>query len=138
MPARDIYHETVKKALRKEGWMITHDPLPLKWGRKDMYVDLGAEKLLLAEKVDQKIAVEVKSFVGPSEIEDLKNALGSYLLYFDVLEQLEPARSLYLAIRKAVYFDLFEEPIGQLLLQNTRLKIIVFDQHQEEIVQWIP
>jgi hypothetical protein len=47
-------------------------------------------------------------------------------------------RELYLAIRKAVYFDLFEEPIGQLLLKNKRIQLLVFDQHQEEIVQWIP
>ena len=138
MPAKDIYHETVKQALIKDGWVITHDPLPLKWGKKDMYVDLGVEKLLLAEKTGRKIAVEIKSFVGPSEIEDLKNALGSYLLYADVLKQTEPERELYLAIRKAVYFDLFEEPIGQLLLHNHRVQILVFDQHHEEVVQWIP
>lgn len=138
MPAKDMYHDTVKRALVKDGWVITHDPLPLKWGRKDMYVDLGAEKLLLAEKSDQKIAVEVKSFVGPSEIEDLKNALGSYLLYADVLGQTEPQRALYLAIRKAVYYDLFEEPIGQMLLQHHHIRILVFDQHHEEVVQWIP
>ena len=138
MPAKDIYHETVKKVLIKDGWVITHEPLPLKWGRKDLYVDLGAEKLLLAEKTGRKIAVEVKSFVSPSEIEDLKNALGSYLLYSDVLEQIEPDRELYLAIRKAVYFDLFEESIGQLLLQHHHVRILVFDQHHEEVVQWIP
>lgn len=41
MPAKDMYHDTVKRALVKDGWVITHDPLPLKWGRKDLYVDLG-------------------------------------------------------------------------------------------------
>jgi hypothetical protein len=39
MPARDIYHDAVKNALVKEGWIITDDPLHLKWGHKDMYVD---------------------------------------------------------------------------------------------------
>ena len=41
MPARDIYHDAVKNALVKEGWIITDDPLHLKWGQKDMYVDLA-------------------------------------------------------------------------------------------------
>lgn len=27
MPSRDIFHDTVKHALIKEGWTITHDPL---------------------------------------------------------------------------------------------------------------
>lgn len=44
MPAKDIYHDAVKNALIKEGWIITDDPLHLKWGQKDMYVDLGAKE----------------------------------------------------------------------------------------------
>ncbi len=27
MPARDIYHDTVRNALEKDGWTITHDPV---------------------------------------------------------------------------------------------------------------
>ncbi len=50
MPARDIYHDAVKNALMKDGWTITDDPLHMKWGKKDMYVDLGAEQVMAAEK----------------------------------------------------------------------------------------
>jgi len=138
MPAKDIYHDCAKNALIKDGWTITDDPLTLKWGKKEMYVDLGAKKLLAAEKADQKIAVEIKSFIGPSEVKDLRDALGQYVLYYDILERTEPDRVLYLAIIKAVFFDLFEEPIGQLLLENKRIKLIVFDPHSEEIIKWIP
>lgn len=81
MPARDIYHATVKTALIKDQWTITHDPLTLKLGKKDFYVDLGASQLLAAEKVDHKIAVEIKSFIGRSDIDDLEKALGQYVLY---------------------------------------------------------
>jgi hypothetical protein len=56
MPAKDIFHNAVKNALIKDGWTITHDPLRLTWGGKDMYVDLGAERLLAAEKAGQQIA----------------------------------------------------------------------------------
>ncbi len=56
--------EIVKKALIKDGWTITDDPLTLKFGNTELYVDLGAEKVLAAEKEGQKIAVEVKSFFG--------------------------------------------------------------------------
>jgi hypothetical protein len=45
MPTKDIYHEAVKKALIKDGWIITNDPLVLQFGGVDLYVDLGAEKM---------------------------------------------------------------------------------------------
>ena len=64
MPARDTYHDAVCKALVKDGWTITDDPLRLVWGKKDYYVDLGAERILAAERHGRRIAVEVKSFVG--------------------------------------------------------------------------
>ncbi|MBW4570660.1 MAG: XisH family protein [Tolypothrix carrinoi HA7290-LM1] len=138
MPSRDIYHNTVKNALLKDGWTITHDPLRLEWGKKDLYVDLGAEQLIAAENAERKIAVEIKSFVGRSDIDDLEKALGQYILYYDILSEREPERVLYLAIRNAVYTDLFEEPIGKLLLNKGRVKLIVFDPHTEVILKWIP
>ena len=138
MPARDIYHNTVKNALIKDKWRITHDPLKLELGKKDLYVDLGAEQLIAAENAERKIAVEIKSFVGRSDIDDLEKALGQYVLYNDILSEREPERVLYLAIRNAVYTDLFEEPIGKLLLNKGRVKLIVFDPRTEVIIKWIP
>lgn len=103
-----------------------------------MYVDLGAEELVAAEQQGRKIAVGIKSFLGPSEIEDLRNALGQFILYQTILEATEPERSLYLAVREATYFALFEEPIGQLLIQKHQVHLVVFDPHQEAILRWIP
>jgi len=138
MPAKDIYHDTVKRALIKDGWTITHDPLILKWGLRDLYVDLGAERLVAAEKEGHKIAVEIKSFVSPSEVEDLETAVGQFILYHDILSRTEPDRVLYLAVRAAVFTSVFEEPIGQVLLENQRVKLVVFDPQAEVIVKWIP
>jgi len=138
MPAKDIYHDAVKNALIKDGWTITHDPLMLKWGLKDLYVDLGAEQLVAAEKGTQKIAVEVKSFVGASEVEDLKIVVGQFVLYHDILERVESDRILYLAVRDAVFTDVFQDPIGQVLLENQRVRLVVFDAQAEVIVRWIP
>jgi hypothetical protein len=138
MPARDIYHHTVKQALISDGWEITHDPLRLQWGAKDMYVDLGAEELLAAERSGRKIAVEIKSFLGPSEIEDLRNALGQFILYRTILQTNEPERVLYLAVREATYYALFEEPVGQLLIQQQQLHLLVFHPEHAEILRWIP
>lgn len=138
MPAKDIYHETVKNALIKDGWLITHDPLVLRWGATDVYVDLGAEQLLAAEKLGQKIAVEIKSFVGRSDVDDLEKALGQYLLYHDILAQREPDRILYLAVHEDVWLGIFAEPIGKLLLDNQRIKLLVFDRRAEVLLRWIP
>lgn len=137
MPAKDIYHDTVKKALIKDGWTITHDPLSLRWGITDMYVDLGAERLLAAEKGSQKIAVEIKSFVGKSYVDDLEKALGQYVLYHNVLSKVEPDRLLYLAVHEEVFLSIFEEAIGKLLLENNRINLIVFDRKEEVILKWI-
>lgn len=136
MPARDIYHDCVKSALVKDSWTITHDPLSLKWGRKDMYVDLGAEQLLAAEKAKSKIAVEIKSFTSLSEMNDLEKAIGQYIVYHDVLAKIEPDRKLYLAVSQEVNSGLFEEPLGQLLLTNNRVRLVVFEPEEEVIVKW--
>lgn len=139
MPAKDIYHDNCKQALIKDGWTITHDPYFLRWGSKDLFIDLGAEKLVAAQKDDRRIAVEIKSFVGLSEVEDLKNALGQFILYQDLLLRTDVDRELFLAIRDATFRDLFEDPtsIGQVLLENHRLKLLIFNVQQEEIVQWM-
>ena len=137
MPAKDIYHDTVKNALVKDGWRITDDPLKLTIGSRSLYVDLGAEKLIAAQKDNQKIAVEIKSFLSPSPINDLENALGQYILYQDILKSTDTERVLYLAIREEVYNDLFAEPIGQLLLNNQRIKLITFNPDIQELVGWI-
>lgn len=136
MAAKDIYHQVVKIALEKDGWTITNDPLKLTIGSRSVYVDLGAEKLFAAEKEGRKIAVEVKSFINPSPVNDLENALGQYILYAKILEEEQPERVIYLAIPVNVFRDIFAEPIGQLLLRTTDLRLLVFDPRKEVIVEW--
>ena len=72
--AKDIFHSHVRSALEKDGWTITDDPLLLPWGKAPVYVDLGAEKIIAAEKNERKIAVEVKSFLRGLRTEDLEFA----------------------------------------------------------------
>lgn len=137
MPAKDIYHQTVINALIKDGWTITHDPYTLRIGRRDVFIDLGAQKLFAAEKEGRKIAVEIKSFVGKSEIADLQDALGQFIFYQDFLEDIEPERILWLAIRKKVFDKIFSEEAGRKLLQKKRLRLLIFEDSSEEIIQWI-
>lgn len=83
--AKDIIHEQVKNALIKDGWTITHDPFPLRIGQKNLSADLGAERLISAEKNHQKIVVEIKSFLGHSNVRDLQQAIGQYVMYQQIL-----------------------------------------------------
>lgn len=138
MPARDVYHDQVRQALINDGWKITHDPLRLSWGRKDVYVDLGAERILAAEKGRRRIAVEIKSFLGASDLHDLEQALGQFVLYRTILAQREPERVLYLAVPSLIVQTIFEQPVGQLLLQQGVVQIVGFDPTTEEIVRWLP
>lgn len=103
-----------------------------------MYIDLGAERLLGAEKGSQKIAVEIKGFAGSSGMADLEQAVGQYVVYRTVLAEREPERELFLAIPELVLHDVFEEPLGELLIERNALKMLCFDPQLERIVTWIP
>ena len=77
MPAKNLYHDAVIVALQADGWRITHDPLTLSFGGKDLFVDLGAERVAIAaERGAEKIAVEVQSFLNTSLVRDLEQAVG--------------------------------------------------------------
>jgi hypothetical protein len=104
VPAKDRYHDAVKRGLEKEEWVITHDPLRLEFTEDErVEIDLGAQRLLVAEKLGTKIAVEVKSFLSASALSDFHTALGQFLNYRLVLAKLEPDRTLYLAVPIAAY-----------------------------------
>jgi hypothetical protein len=135
--AKDIYHKIVRSALEKDGWTITDDPFTLKVGGRSTFIDLGAEKLFAAEKEDQRIAVEVKSFISPSPVKDLEQALGQYIMYSQVLDSQNINRTLYLAISKSVFSDFFSEDLPQLMIKRNSLKILTFDVDLVEVSQWI-
>jgi len=136
MPSKDIYHDIVRTALINDGWTITDDPLILRVGLRSVFIDLGAEKLIAAERGSERIAVEVKSFLSPSPINDLENAWGQFFLYSRVLRRRDPDRQLYLAISITVFDTLFSEEAGQLLLEEPGFRLIIFDPEKEEVVQW--
>lgn len=137
MPAHDIYHEHVKEALIKDGWTITHDPLRLNLPPDDLYVDLGAERLVGAEKGSQRIAVEIKSFVSKSKMSDLEQAMGQFFLYENALDELESDRVLYLAVRPNVFKSVFQQSLGRLFLKKRQVRLLVFNPRKKEIEQWI-
>lgn len=136
MSARDIFHAAVRHALEKEQWSVTDDPLIVKFGKDKVSIDLGAEKVLGAERAGEKIAVEIKTFLGESELYDYHAALGQFLNYRLALQLIEPERLLYLAVPVETYRSLFSRELAQASVQEYQVKLIVYDPINEVIVQW--
>ena len=139
MAAKDIYHEACVRALEKDGWTITHDPLTIPVEKTNLLIDIGAEKFITAERGMERIAVEVKSFIGISTIQDLHLAVGQFLIYEMALRQSDRQadRTLYLSIRASSYDSAFHEGVGAMVLRNKAIRLLVFDEVTEEITQWI-
>lgn len=138
MPAKDRYHDIVIEALNADGWRITNDPYYIAFGGRNLYIDLGAEyETFAAERGDERLAVEIKSFISKSPVDDLGDALGAYLLYRCVLEETDQGRQVYLAIPLEAWEGIFSERLGQLVTERFSLKLIVFDTIQRSIVKWI-
>lgn len=137
MPAKNIYHDTVIRALEADGWTITDDPLWISYEGRNLFVDLGAETPIGAEKKGRRIAVEIQSFVNPSEVRDLQVAVGQFQIYKILLAETEPERLLYLAVPLRVHEALLAEPLGQLTVARLQLRLLVFDESKGEVVQWI-
>jgi hypothetical protein len=136
MAARDLFHDAVKKALQKEEWEITADPLLVKIQGVKFEIDLAAEKILAAEKLGKKIAVEIKSFLNNSAITDFHLALGQFLNYRLALQIKEPDRTLYLAVPFDTFDSFFQEPFIQEAVKVYQLKLVVYDPQKEVVVEW--
>lgn len=134
--AQDKYHDTVKKALIKEGWKITDDPLRIDIGDRIIKIDLGAEFVLGAEKDGERIAVEIKSFLGLSQVYDFYNALGQFNYYSLALEKAEPDRILFLAVPSAVFNTFFKEPLTKEAVSRFNIRMIVYHIQEEKILSW--
>lgn len=136
MGAKDVIHDAVKNALIKDGWTITHDPYSIKYKDLKAFVDLAAERMIAAERDEEKIAVEIKSFLNPSPIHDFERALGQYLFYETLLEMVEPDRKLYLAINRETFETVFSREAIQEVIRQARVALVVVDDDREEVCLW--
>jgi hypothetical protein len=101
-------------------------------------IGLGAEEAALAaEKEGRRIAVEIQSFLGHSPVRSLEEAVGQYAIYRLLLAATDPGRVLYMAVSSGTYRGILAEPFGQLVVSGLNLQVVVFDEKQERIVQWI-
>ncbi|HKK77111.1 MAG TPA: XisH family protein [Saprospiraceae bacterium] len=136
--AKDLFHSNVKTALEKDGWIISADPLRLYISDTAyLEIDLAAENMLLAEKGHQKIAIEIKSFLKKSFLSAFHEAIGQYLDYESALQDVEPDRTVYLAVPEDTFKnELFQGRFIQKRLREEQVNLIVFDIDTNEIKLW--
>jgi XisH protein len=137
MSRKDTYHNLVKSALIREGWTISHDPYFLQSDPK-LSIDLGAQRTIAAEKVREKIAVEVKSFIADSQVTELERSVGQYGIYEELLQIQESDRELYLAVPIDAFENIFSRQVGKVAIKKFKLKLIVFSFSEEELLWIVP
>jgi hypothetical protein len=142
MPQRDSIHNLVRQALSRDGWEITDDPYVISYGERFLFVDLGAaetddSRFIGARLREKRIAVEIKEFRGRSPIHDLEQAVGQYAVYRILLGRVDPEREIWLAVTDTVYDKIFSEPVGELVVGELPMKLIVINSEKAEVRQWI-
>jgi hypothetical protein len=137
MPQTDAYHDSVRNALEKDGWTVTHDPFTIRLEDVKFYVDLAAEKVIATNEETRKVAIEIKVFGGLSFLNEFEKAVGQYLIYRQFLDELFPERILFLAVSAAVFEESFSLPSIQAVVARQEIKLLVFNHETEEITKWI-
>jgi hypothetical protein len=131
MSAKDRFHEAVKTGLQKEKWRIVEDPLNLTWEEVELRIDLAADR------EDEKIAVEIKSFLEQSTVYSFHGAVGQFVSYRTMLEEKDPDRRLYRAVPLDTYKSFFQQPFTRAVIQKNQIPLIVYSAAKEEILLWI-
>lgn len=135
--AHDKIHDAVKNALIKDGWTITADPFRIEFEEYRLYADLAAERPIAAVRENEKIVVEIKSFLNRSSVSDFENALGQYSIYRRLLSRLEPETKIFLAISESTYTDFFTFKATQFIIETEKVSLFTVDLQSEEIERWI-
>ena len=137
MPRKDIFHDVVRVALEKDGWIITHDPLYFEWEDAIYYPDLGAEKIIAAAKGSEKIAVEIKTFLGQVSQQEFYEALGQFDNYAIALSEIEPDRMLVLAIPTLAYETFFQRQFVKRIIEIKKITLLIYDIGNQIVEKWI-
>lgn len=135
MPTRDLVHRAFLAALHRAGWRIVREDYVIRIGNKRLWIDVFA----VEETTGRQRLIEIKTFDNPVAIDSLRDAIGQYILYqvairYNKVEDTE----LYLAIPLKAYDELFNTLIGQVVIAEVQLNLVVFDPTEAQILQWLP
>lgn len=143
MPAADLCEPPIIRALEKAGWEILRKQHPIRLGRLQgkrrelVYADLLLQRLWDGQ-LRQIIVVEIKCFpANRAWLDELYHAIGQYIIYRASLERQEIGQPLYLAVPNFVYDTFLTQPTIQAATKDAKIKLIVVDLEQEDIVSWL-
>jgi hypothetical protein len=137
MPADDAIKPAVVSALVKDGWTITHDPYPIRYAGDRLLVDLGAARAVVgAERGEERIAVEIKSFLSGSLLNEFQTAFGQYFVYATLMREVDPGRRLVVAVGEEIHRKLLAKPTVTLVLRQQPVPFVVVRLATEEVVAW--
>lgn len=63
--------------------------------------------------------------------------MGQYVIYRALFEEYSIEFPLFLAVLRSAYEGILSEPLGEIVRRRLHVKIIVFDEDAEEIVEWL-
>jgi hypothetical protein len=138
MPALDQCHYQVVRALKKEGWVVEEKPLKLVSNSRSrhVFIDIFAWRPSNG-LTEQMLLAEVKCFPETTnENTELYTALGQYIVYRAILEELGRDVPLYLAVPENIFRDTFD-PIAKKATRDNRVKLMIVNLDTETIVRWI-
>jgi len=136
MPARDAIHDAVRNALVKDDWTIIHDPYILEFEELIVFPDLAADRSLAAEREDERVVIEAKTFEGRSVVYELEHAVGQYQLYRILLRAIDSRCKLFLCVTQEVYENIFQRPGIECVIRELDIGLLVIDPEREVIVKW--
>ena len=138
MSRTDFYHDYVRDALIKAGWVVMKQffAMPL--------ADTRVEMDLLMERVEAdgsktRIVVEVKNFrEEKAYVSELQKSIGQYLLYREVLKSKRYDYGLYLAVPIAAYTNFISSALIRELFQKHEIQLLLFNPQDSTLLQWNP
>ena len=139
MPAHDVFHAAVKEGLIKEGWTITDDPLIIEFGgQRPVHRPGCGEGSSPPRRGSERIAVEVKSFLGPSLVTRFSHGPGAILELPACLgRQGSRSRPLPGGAGTDLFRVLYAPARHKTRSSVMRVHLIVYDPESEALVQWI-
>ncbi|MFK7931948.1 MAG: element excision factor XisH family protein [Saprospiraceae bacterium] len=133
--AKDLYHDAVKNALIKAGWKISNEPFYLRIDDEHAYfIDILAEKWIIARKSKEWLFVEVKSFIAKSDAYELHSSVGQYLIYRAALKYLKIKKRIVLAVPIEVYANLFQSDFVQFVMEEYDIELLPYDPFKEVLI----
>ncbi len=136
MPAIDQCEHHVILALQKAGWLVTHQPFPIRISREEgVYADLRLQRI---SGITNIIIIEVKCFSEKrSVLDEFYHAVGQYLLYRNALVLKQINVPLFLSVPMNIYDTFFQRKMVQAVIEDAKIKVVVIDIEQEVVVRWV-